>query len=179
MHFLLDYVYCWSYTASGVTPSPVKSLPRSHMKTSNTNPTSNTSSVPWGLRSSNFRDDAGIAGQQSQPEEKKHSVDVCRPEPRTLDELEKSVRDTFATVPVHLLRKSVESVCSRLHCVQSAGVCAEIWRQMVMCGLQNGIKICNTTTYRCVCVTVTLFFDIRLYWSDSQLPHVSELTKNS
>lgn len=72
-----------------------------------------------------FKDNAGIAGQQSQPEEK-HSVDVCRPESRTLDELELYVRDTFATVPVDLLRKSVESVCSRLHCVQSAGVCVEI-----------------------------------------------------
>jgi hypothetical protein len=122
----------------------------------NTNPTSFTSSVPWGLRSSNFRGNAGITGQQSLPEEK-HSVNVCQPEPRTLDELEQYVRDTFATVPADLLRTNAESVCSRLHCVQSAGVRAEIWRQMVMCGLQNGVKICNTTTYRCVCVTVTLF----------------------
>jgi hypothetical protein len=77
------------------------------------------------MRSLNFRDDAGIAVGQSQPEEK-HSVDVCRPEPRTLDELEQHDRDTFATVRLDLLRKSVASVLSRLHCVQSAGICAEI-----------------------------------------------------
>jgi hypothetical protein len=69
------------------------------------------------MRSSNLRDDAGITGRQSQPEEK-HSVDVCRPEPRTLDELEQYVRDAFATVPFDLLRKSVKSVCYRLHCVK-------------------------------------------------------------
>jgi hypothetical protein len=79
------------------------------------------------MRSSNFREDAGIAGRQSQSEEK-HSVHVCRPEPRTLDELEQHDRDAFATVHLDLLRKSVESVCYWLHCVQSAGICAEILR---------------------------------------------------
>ena len=51
---------------------------------------------------------------------------VCRPELRTLDELELYVRDAFATVPLDLLRRSVESVCYRLHYVQSAGVCAKL-----------------------------------------------------
>jgi hypothetical protein len=69
------------------------------------------------------RDDAGIARRQSQPEEK-HSVDVCRPQPRTLDE--QHIRKTFATVLLDLLRKGVEFLCSRLHAVQTAGVCAKI-----------------------------------------------------
>jgi hypothetical protein len=50
-------------------------------------------------------------------------VDVCRPKPRTLDELELYIRITVATVPLDFL-KVLGIVSSRLRkFVQNTGAC--------------------------------------------------------
>jgi hypothetical protein len=42
-------------------------------------------------------------------------------------ELEQQIPNTFTTVAVDFLRKSVQSMCSALqNCVQNAGACVEI-----------------------------------------------------
>ena len=43
-----------------------------------------------------------------------NSLHVYQSKPRTFRELEKQVRETFAAVPFSVLRKSIESVSSRL-----------------------------------------------------------------
>jgi hypothetical protein len=39
---------------------------------------------------------------------------VCRSKPKTLDEQEQQIQDTFATIPLDLYKKSVQIVSSRL-----------------------------------------------------------------
>lgn len=87
----------------------------------NTNPTSITSYVPWGMRPSNFRDDAGIAGWQSQPEEK-HSVDVCVP---TRTKNTWWIRTIRSRRFCHSSSWLIKEKC--WVCVLQASLCAKCW----------------------------------------------------
>jgi len=44
-----------------------------------------------------------------------YKQEVCQSQPRTIYELKQQIRNNFAAVDLHFLRKSVESVSSRLY----------------------------------------------------------------
>jgi len=53
-----------------------------------------------------------------------HQKEVCRSKARTLEEWEQQILDPFAALHVYVVRKSFESLSSKLQeCVQSSGAC--------------------------------------------------------